>query len=145
MLPLKRVKLGGKIPFRMGSNEEIGFILDFIKPLMAESGMIDNVCIAVRTKKLVSLYAEELSKFGIAICIIDKLKKDNPAMHGVRVATMHRVKGLEFNTMIIASANKGVIPHNKAIAGSDSVTKKEGLKSERALLYVLLHGQGRTL
>lgn len=38
--------------------------------------------------------------------------------------------------MIIASANKGIIPHRKAVTGSDSVTSSEGEKAEKALLYV---------
>ncbi len=45
-------------------------------------------------------------------------------------------EGLEFNTMIVASADKGIIPHSKAITGSDSVTANEGIIAEKALLYV---------
>ena len=49
---------------------------------------------------------------------------------------MHRVKGLEFDTMIVAGVNKGIVPLSAALTGSDEITRKEGEKSERALLYV---------
>ncbi len=49
---------------------------------------------------------------------------------------MHRVKGLEFDTMIVAGVNDSVVPLPAAMSGSDTVTLKEQEKSERALLYV---------
>lgn len=49
---------------------------------------------------------------------------------------MHRVKGLEFDTMIVAAVNDGVMPLARAMSGSDAVALKEQEKSERALLYV---------
>ncbi len=56
---------------------------------------------------------------------------------GVRLATMHRVKGLEFNTVIIASVNQGVLPLEiNSGRSSDMVVKKEHEVRERALLYV---------
>jgi len=116
--------------------EEIAFIIDKLKPLVSEAGELDKICIAVRTNKLVQQYAEELKKHGLNPCVIDPKRKHDRKEHGVRIATMHRVKGLEFDTMIIGSANKGIIPHYRAIAGSDSVTEQEGLKAERALVYV---------
>ena len=116
--------------------EEIDFIVGRIAPLISEYRNVGSVCIAVRTNKLVNQYSEELKKHGLSTCIIKHFEKDSPNNPGVRIATMHRVKGLEFNTMIIASANKGIIPHGKAILGSDSVTSREGEKTEKALLYV---------
>ena len=116
--------------------EEIDFIVGKIAPLVSELRNVGSVCIAVRTNKLALQYSEELKKHGLSTCIIKHFEKDSPDNPGVRIATMHRVKGLEFNTMIVASANKGIIPHSKAITGSDSVTANEGIKAEKALLYV---------
>jgi len=116
--------------------DEIAFIIGKLTPLLPEVGKLDRVCIALRTNKLVQQYAEELDKHGLKPCIIKPSEKHDPERHGVRIATMHRVKGLEFDTMIIASANEGIIPHHKAITGSDLVTEEEGLISEKALLYV---------
>ena len=52
-------------------------------------------------------------------------------------ADYHRVKGLEFNRVIIAGVNDGVVPLNMAnVETSDPVVKKESETCERALLYV---------
>jgi superfamily I DNA/RNA helicase len=53
------------------------------------------------------------------------------------MATMHRVKGLEFDRVIIAGVNDGVVPFEGVETGtSDPVIKKESEVHERALLYV---------
>jgi superfamily I DNA/RNA helicase len=56
----------------------------------------------------------------------------------VRIATMHRVKGLEFQYMFIVAANSRVIPLASAIDDTDKVSKLTSLTSEKCLLYVAL-------
>jgi superfamily I DNA/RNA helicase len=55
----------------------------------------------------------------------------------LRLATMHRVKGLEFDRVIVAGANDGIVP---LVSGdrdsSDPVIRGESEQQERALLYV---------
>jgi len=52
---------------------------------------------------------------------------------------MHRVKGLEFEHVLIVSANRGVVPLDQAIrGGEDAVAKRNAETVERALLYVAL-------
>jgi superfamily I DNA/RNA helicase len=50
---------------------------------------------------------------------------------------MHRVKGLEFDKVIIAAVNDGVLPDPRSIqeTADSTIQKGEELK-ERALLYV---------
>lgn len=56
---------------------------------------------------------------------------------GIRLATMHRVKGLEFDRVIIAGVNDGVVPLEDGwTKTSDQVIQKETETHERALLYV---------
>ena len=56
---------------------------------------------------------------------------------GVRIATMHRVKGLEFDQIIIAGVNDGVVPYEGLMTdSSDPVLRREAEVHERALLYV---------
>jgi superfamily I DNA/RNA helicase len=53
------------------------------------------------------------------------------------MATMHRVKGLEFDRVIIAGVNDGIIPYRGAGSeSSDPVVQREAEWQERALLYV---------
>jgi superfamily I DNA/RNA helicase len=52
---------------------------------------------------------------------------------------MHRVKGLEFEHVIIAGANRGVIPLDRALSkADDAVAQRNSETAERALLYVAL-------
>ena len=50
---------------------------------------------------------------------------------------MHRVKGLEFDKVIIAGVSKEWVPYQKGLQfASDNVAKKDVEFLERALLYV---------
>jgi len=55
------------------------------------------------------------------------------------LATMHRVKGLEFDIVIVVSANKGVIPLEERMKNAgDEVERKQAEVEERSLLYVAI-------
>ena len=57
----------------------------------------------------------------------------------VRIATMHRSKGLEFAGVVVAEINEGVWPlRSEGYADFDPVAKKMADDSERSLLYVAL-------
>jgi superfamily I DNA/RNA helicase len=50
---------------------------------------------------------------------------------------MHRVKGLEFDYVILASMNKDLVPLSFVIhSAGDPVTKRQKENEERALVYV---------
>jgi superfamily I DNA/RNA helicase len=52
---------------------------------------------------------------------------------------MHRVKGLEFDEMILISLNKGVVPLRTAVRSrGDAVEERQADLEERALLYVAI-------
>ena len=52
---------------------------------------------------------------------------------------MHRVKGLEFEHVIIVAANQGILPLDAAVVDAeDSVANRNADTSERSLLYVAL-------
>jgi superfamily I DNA/RNA helicase/mRNA-degrading endonuclease RelE of RelBE toxin-antitoxin system len=98
----------------------------------------DSICLVARTEKLQKLYQDRLNKNDIPVTIIDKdgEKKE----HGLRVATMHRVKGLEFDYIILAAAEKNVLPNPTRIAmvsGSEH-EMEAAMKQERCLIYVAL-------
>ena len=60
-----------------------------------------------------------------------------PEESGVRLATMHRVKGLEFERVVMASMNEGLVPLSAAIAGTGDETARELAETEeRSLVYV---------
>ena len=56
---------------------------------------------------------------------------------GKTVAAMHRVKGLEFERVVMASMNEGLVPLSVAIAGEGDDTARESAETEeRSLVYV---------
>lgn len=57
---------------------------------------------------------------------------------------MHRVKGLEFDRMVIAGVNDGVVPLAVALDGAaDPTAAAERDLAERSLLYVAATGAKR--
>ncbi|MET4001237.1 3'-5' exonuclease [Marinobacterium sp. MBR-109] len=51
----------------------------------------------------------------------------------LNLATMHRVKGLEFDAVFIASANRGLVPLEFVVSSAaDAVTRRQRENEERA-------------
>jgi len=50
---------------------------------------------------------------------------------GVALMSLHRAKGLEFDTVVLAGVEEGLLPHQRALAEGEA-----GLAEERRLLYV---------
>jgi hypothetical protein len=116
-------------------DEELAAIIRRIDELLKEDENA-TICLVARTRALRDRYVDDLKELGVSVKVLERNSSDNPREKGVRVATMHRVKGLDFDHMIIASANKGVIPLEHAFQGSDDAEIEEAMMKERALLYV---------
>ena len=57
----------------------------------------------------------------------------------LNLATMHRAKGLEFDAVFVASANRGLVPLDFVVnSAADAVTRRQRENEERALVYVSL-------
>ena len=56
----------------------------------------------------------------------------------MRLSTMHRVKGLEFQYVFIVSVNEHIVPLDAAIDHTDKISEQETTTAERCLLYVAL-------
>ncbi|MGE5339944.1 MAG: 3'-5' exonuclease [Candidatus Omnitrophota bacterium] len=89
------------------------------------------------TTSLRNQYRDQLEENGIPFYIIERSQADDRLKKGLRLATMHRVKGLDFDTLIIASVNEGIIPlESDGIHSEDPMVREEMDKLERSLLYV---------
>ncbi len=117
--------------------EEMGFIKDYLKRLQADRVDLMNICLVARTQRLLDLYGARLRDDGIRTYEIKRSKTEDRDLSGLRLATMHRVKGLEFDYVIMAGINDGVVPLEKVLEESgDAVTRQEAETAERSLLYV---------
>jgi superfamily I DNA/RNA helicase len=117
--------------------EEIEVIAERIQQLETEQIPLSAICVVARTQNLLEQYESALQTKGIAHLRIQHQVSDDSAKPGLRTATMHRVKGLEFDVMIIAGVNDGVVPLANAVADADSeYAQIEVETKERSLLYV---------
>ena len=102
---------------------DVKIFLDIIEKLQNISKSFDNL------KQFIE-YVDNVSEDNVNDA--DGLgKADESKTHLCSVSTMHRAKGLEFDTVIIVSANEKNIPYCKAVS-------LEQLEEERRLFYVAL-------
>lgn len=120
------------------ANAEFNFICTEIRKLQDSGILLKEICIVARTKNLVNDYLSLLTKAGIRSYAIKRNQPDNRSFDGIRVATMHRVKGLEFKYVFIAALNHRVVPLASAINHMDPISEKESITSEKCLLYVAM-------
>lgn len=120
------------------ANEEMEFVISEIQRLNTDGVSLKNICIVARTHRLIEDYAAQLTKKSIRLFEIKRNKPDDRGLDGVRIATMHRVKGLEFQYVFIVAANSRLIPLASAIDHTDYVSEQESITSEKCLFYVAL-------
>jgi superfamily I DNA/RNA helicase len=90
--------------------------------------------VAVRTGQLVKAISRTLSDAHIPVA------DDKQGTEGVHVATMHRMKGLEFQCLAVVGLDAGVLPAPHAITSEaeDTHAHQQDLQRERCLLFVAL-------
>lgn len=120
------------------ASEEFDFIFSEIKKLNKNGVSLRDICIVARTKQLVNDYINLFNDAGIRSYAIKRNKVDDRSFDGLRVATMHRVKGLEFKYVFIVAVNNRIIPLSAAIDKTDAVSEAESITSEKCLLYVAM-------
>ena len=120
------------------ANEEFDAVLKEIKSLIDSGVSAKNICVVARTHKLLDDYISQFTANGLRCYEIRGNKADDRGLDGIRVATMHRVKGLEFQYIFVVAANKRIIPLASAIDHTDSVSEQEIMTAEKCLLYVAL-------
>jgi superfamily I DNA/RNA helicase len=116
---------------------ERAFLLDEVRSLL-ETTAAERICIVTRTHRQIrDLYVPMLRGANIPYLILEADTPDDIGS-GVRLATMHRVKGLEFEHVLIAGLNHGVMPPPAAVTDDD-------LLRERCLLHVAASRARETL
>lgn len=118
--------------------QEVDFITREIDKLHTTGIELKDICLVARTNKLAGDYQADLTKRGLKILGLKSNQPDDRTKDGVRVATMHRVKGLEFEYMFVAAVNERVLPLYSAISDTDEVAKQDSLTAEKCLFYVAL-------
>jgi len=63
---------------------------------------------------------------------------DKGAQGKVKLMTMHRSKGLEFDNVFLTHVNANLLPHERCSSVGDDDERRKQIEEERRLLYVAM-------
>jgi hypothetical protein len=116
------------------AREEQEFLAEKLKDLLKHRPA-EEVCLVARTAKMLKDdYQSLLRAEGVPHAVLGQGKEGGGG--GVRLATLHRVKGLEFPVMLVAGVNAKVLPIRLASVEGDPTARAEHEERERSLLFV---------
>ncbi|MFC9846239.1 UvrD-helicase domain-containing protein [Streptomyces sp. NPDC060223] len=96
----------------------------------------EDIAVCVPTNDMVSQVAARLAKNGI---VSTEITADGPrGDEGVHIGTMYRFKGLEYQRMVIAGVQRGLVPRAsvEALRRTDPARYQAECKRARSLLFV---------
>lgn len=126
--------------------DEVGWIAERVHEFQEEGLALRDLCLVVRTNALLDQYETELQSKGVPTYRVHRSKPEDRAATGLRLATMHRVKGLEFRHVFIAGVCAGTVPYQWVLDQSEDQTIREAAEHrERSLLYVAATRAKQTL
>ncbi|MCU1267561.1 MAG: UvrD/REP helicase [Acidobacteria bacterium] len=110
---------------------------DFVKKtirVLLEERSPENVCIVARSNAAVKTYKSFMQEMSIPFYVLGNA--DEEETPGIRLSTMHRIKGLEFPCILLAGMNDGVLPRWSPSFKDDATARTENDVRERCLLFV---------
>lgn len=121
------------------AEEQYEYLAEYLKDKEKNNVPLGNICVVARTNKEVDSLVENMKQRCIEVRKITADSSEKGNEDAVRVATMHRVKGLEFDEMVLASINQGLVPLDINLNGKgDAVERRQADLEERALVYVAI-------
>lgn len=116
--------------------EEAEWINEKIETLISSGIVSQDICLVARTNYLLDDFQAQLHQFGCQTRKLSRQSPDNRNLPGIRLATMHRVKGLEFKVVFMAGINDGVVPLKLYTSSEDPTEATLRNQNERALFHV---------
>jgi hypothetical protein len=109
---------------------ERAYVIGRIEQLVVEEDAPpESICLVFREGRQADNYKRGLAQAGIPFLYLTHDVNDD-AGEGVRLATMHRVKGLEFTHIFMVGVNEGILPNRHVLAEDEEALR------ERCLLHV---------
>jgi hypothetical protein len=130
--------LHGPEPVVMGAKSaqaQYSALTDQVKSWLEGGVSSDDIAICARSGPLLEGAAQALKAAGVLTC---QLGPDEAVGDGVRLGTMHRLKGLEFRCVAITDCDDDNVPARWDLTPfvDDPVQRNHDLQRERCLLYV---------
>jgi len=117
--------------------EEVEGLINWLESLDKAQIEISDVGILASTNAQLDLIASRLSDAGTETVFLKSNQSDNRGRVGVRLATMHRAKGLEFHAVALPFLSKGTFPSKAALrAAVDDVDRRNIIQQQKSLLHV---------
>ena len=116
---------------------ELEALFGWIKSVCPNEEGLSEVGILLRTRKSAERIGKALEERGIATFTLSGSTTDDRSISGVRIATMHRAKGLEFHAVALPFASQALLPPRAVLSEAvDEADKRERLEREKSLLHV---------
>ena len=116
--------------------QEASFAVERVHAWLEAAVPSQAICLAARTRaQLADRYASVLESAGVECVLVEKDPEAEQTQPGVRLATMHRMKGLEFSRVMLVGVQKGTVPLELERA-ADEVSAEAYELQERCLFYV---------
>ena len=97
----------------------------------------EAICVSARTNDYLNQrYQPLIENAGIKVAVVES-SSESKAGPGVRLATMHRMKGLEFSRVLLVGAQDGQVPL-RLHELPDEASRQDHELQEKCLLYVAL-------
>jgi superfamily I DNA/RNA helicase len=116
--------------------QDVERILSVLEQAHADGIEARRICVTARTNDDLDELAGALLQRGVACLKLDHDTTDDSAQAGIRLATMHRVKGLEFDIVILAGYRGAERYAEQFSRDADVGVADETKVVERCLLHV---------
>jgi len=117
--------------------EEQKFLTSTLHQIQQEQGGLAATCVVARTNGGVEKLNVAMKRAGFSTRIINKDESDDPSDPALRIATMHRVKGLEFDQVFIPNLDINQLPLRVELdQRPDQLSRELFENQERSLLHV---------
>lgn len=117
--------------------EETEFVVRKVKQWLDGGVAAEAICIGARTNNAVrQRYRPALEAAGIAAVVVERDPDKLQKAATVRLSTMHRMKGLEFARVLLASVQDGMLPLRVGLPDGDEAARADREQQDRCLLYV---------
>ncbi len=113
--------------------EELEYYRTLLPELLKEFRP-EEIVICARAAWILRDFKKLLHEMTQPYVVLEKIRDESNA--GIRLATIHRIKGLEFRCVLVVSVNAGIIPCKFEGRDEDKLSQLQHQSRERALLYV---------
>ena len=126
-----------KISTFKSASDEIKYVIAEIKKLQNNNVPLSSICVTARTADILEKIEVAFKPNALDTHYILRSQPDDLKTPGIRLANIHRIKGLQFEYVFIISVNDNLFPLKKAMEAAENVVSKRDIEyKERRLLHV---------